>query len=297
MAFDFQAYASKVHVSDGAWGTQLQRLGLAPGLAPERWNADNPERVEMVAQSYVQAGSDIILTNTFGANRYVLEQYDLKARTADLAEAGVKISRQAAQAAGRDVKVFASLGPTGKIVMAEDVPAEELQTAFTESAEALAWGGADAIVLETFNELDEARLALRGVRKATDLPVIVCLTFSSGPDRTVTMMGNKPADLAKMAEQEGASAVGANCGAGPENYVKVAQLLRAATGLPIWIKPNAGLPVIVKGQTTFPMGAEEFAAFVPQLIQAGANFIGGCCGTTPQHIQAVRKTVDALAKK
>jgi len=207
-----------------------------------------------------------------------------------LAEAGAAISRRAA---GAEVKVFGSVGPTGKIVMMAEAPAEELGAAFAETAEALAWGGADAIVLETFNELDEAAIALDAVKQATDLPVIVSMTFASGPDKTATMMGNKPADLAGMAGAKGADAVGANCGIGPDNYVRVAEMLRAAADLPIWIKANAGLPEVgPRGRTTFPMGPEEFAARVPSLIAAGADFIGGCCGTTPDHIRAIRAVVD-----
>ena len=290
MAFGLKRFAERVRVLDGAWGTQLQAAGLPAGSAPERWNAEHPKGVEAVARGYVAAGSDVILTNTFGANRFVLAAHGLKDRVAELSEAGAAISRRAA---GGQAKVFGSIGPSGKIVMMEEVSREQLVAAFAEQAEALQWGGVDAIVLETFNELAEAEIALRAVRKACDLPVVVSMTFGSGPDRTATMMGNKPSDLAAMAERFGAEAVGANCGVGPENYVKVARLLRQATDLPIWIKPNAGMPIAgPRGETTFPMGPAEFAAFVPALIEAGANFIGGCCGTTGDHIRAVRKAVD-----
>ncbi|HUT60454.1 MAG TPA: homocysteine S-methyltransferase family protein [Phycisphaerae bacterium] len=294
MAFDWQSLTSKVRVLDGAWGTELQKRGLAAGVAPELWNVDSPGHVEAVARSYVQAGSDVILTNTFGANRFVLDSHGAADRVAQLAEAGARISKKAA---GQEVKVFASIGPTGRIVMMDEVPRDRISAAFAESAEALAWGGADAIVLETFNELDELALALEAVRKATDVPVVACMTFASGPDGTMTMMGNKPADLARLARRAGAAAVGANCGVGPDNYVKVTALLREATDLPIWIKPNAGLPQIVKGQTVFPMGPQEYASFVPKLIRAGATFVGGCCGTTPEHIRAVRAEVDAHAQR
>lgn len=296
MAFDLKAYAAAVRVTDGAWGTELQKAGLMPGSAPELWNWKEPQTVEAVARSYVQAGSDVILTNTFGANRFILATHGLTQRTAELAEQGVLISRRAADAAGRDVKVFASMGPSGKIVMTGDVAAEELAAGFAEAAEALAWGGADALLLESFAELDEVRIALKAVRQACALPVVVSMTFASGPDGTATMMGDKPGDLAKVATALGAAAVGANCGVGPDNYVKVAQLLREATPLPLWIKANAGLPVIEKGKTVFPMGPKVFADYVPKLVAAGAAFIGGCCGTTPQHIAAVRAAVDGEKK-
>ena len=288
MSMNLRQYVSKVRVTDGAWGTELQKQGLPPGSPPEVWNVANSAAVEAVAFSYVQAGSDVIITNTFGANRFILESHGLQNRVAELAEAGTVISKRAA---GSGVKVFASVGPTGKIVMMEEIAPDLISAAFAEAAEAVAFGGADAILLESFAELDEITLALRAVKKATDLPVVVSMTFASGPDGTVTMMGNKPSDLAAMAVREGADAVGANCGVGPENYVKVARLLREATDLPIWIKANAGLPTVTREGTKFPMGPSEFAAFVPQLIAAGANFIGGCCGTTPQHIQAIRGVV------
>jgi len=289
MKFDLRAFAEKVRVTDGAWGTQLQRRGLAPGAAPELWNTENPDAVEALARSYVEAGAEVILSNTFGANRFVLAAHGQADRVAELAEAGASISRRAA---GADVTVFGSIGPTGKIVMMEELTTDQFAAAFAEAAEALAWGGADAIVLETFNELAEARIALKAVKQACDLPVVVCMTFASGPEKTATMMGDKPAGLAAMAEAEGAEAVGANCGTGPDNYIRVAEILRGATALPVWIKPNAGLPILKNGKTTFPMGAEEFVSYVPALIDAGANFIGGCCGTGPEHIRAVRDAVD-----
>ena len=167
--------------------------------------------------------------------------------------------------------------------------------AFAEAATAISHGDPDAIVLETFNELDELEIAMKAVKETTNLPIVACMTFSSGPDQTNTMMGNSPGDLARAAEELGADAIGANCGAGPDNYVKVARLLREATSLPIWIKANAGLPQVgADGTTVFPMGPEEFASYAPRLVEAGANFIGGCCGTTPEHIRAVRQAIDEI---
>ncbi len=287
MGIDLKQFTAVVRVSDGAWGTLLQGLGLAPGAAPELWNEDNPAAVESVASSYVQAGSDVILTNTFGGNRFILAPHGLAERTAELVEKGAAISSKACE--GTDTKVFGSIGPTGKIVMMNEVAHEELSGAFAEAAAALARGGCDAIVLETFNELAELELALKAAVQACDLPIVASMTFSSGPDGTATMMGNSPANLAALAIKCGASAVGANCGVGPDNYVKVAKLLKEATDLPIWIKANAGLPQIGPGgETTFPMTAGQFAEYVPQLVSAGASFIGGCCGTNPEFIAAIR---------
>ncbi len=292
MAFDLKLFAKTVRVLDGAFGTELQKRGLAGGACPEPWNVDNPSPVEAVGRSYVEAGSDVILTNTFGGNSFIMASHSAEDRVAELCEAGVRIARRAA---GEQAKVFASIGPTGKIVMMQETPGEQIEMAFAQAATAISHGRPDAIVLETFNELDELEIALRAVKETTNLPVIACMTFSSGPDGTNSMMGNTPGDLARMAEELGADAVGANCGAGPDNYVKVARLLRAATTLPVWIKANAGLPQIgPDGETFFPLAPAGFAEFTPQLIEAGANFIGGCCGTTPEHIRALRAAVDAL---
>ena len=283
-------YAGRVTVSDGAWGTQLQAMDLPAGTCPDAWNADNPEAVASVARSYVEAGSQVILTNTFRSNRFVLEHWSLGDRAAELAERGAAISRAAA---GETVGVFASIGPSGKIVMMGETPPEEIAAAFAEQAAALAQGGADAILCETFTEWEELALAVGAARESTGLPVIASMTFDSGPDKTATMMGFTPQQLAAAAAEAGAAAIGANCGAGPENYVKIAAMLREATELPVWIKPNAGLPVARDGKTVFPMGPAEFAAFVPRLVEAGATFIGGCCGTTPEHVRKIRQAVEA----
>jgi 5-methyltetrahydrofolate--homocysteine methyltransferase len=292
MDFNFSDFARSVHVLDGAWGTSLQAKGLPAGGAPELWNTLNPSSVEYVARGYVEAGSEVILTNTFGANRYVLASHGEGERVAELCEAAAEISRRAAE--GTDVKVFGSIGPTGKIVMTGDTPQEDLMAAFTEAAEALAFGGVDGIVLETFNELDELKVALDAVRSACELPVVACMTFASGPEKLATMMGNKPADLAKVAEAGGADGIGANCGAGPEHYVKVAGVLAESSDLPVWIKPNAGLPEVRDRQTVWPTGPEEFASYAKPIVESGATFVGGCCGTTAEHIAAVRAAVDEL---
>ncbi len=290
MSLDLKTFASTVKVTDGAWGTQLQKQGLPAGSPPEVWNALNPSAVEAVASAYVAAGSDVIITNTFGANKFIFESHAIESRVPELAEKGVLISRKAA-GARPGVKVFASIGPSGKIVMMGETNPNEILAAFAEAAEACSFGGADAILLESFAELDELAIALRAVKRACDLPVVASMTFGSGADKTVTMMGNKPSELAAMAVREGASAVGANCGVGPESYVRVAAMLREACDLPIWIKANAGLPTVSREGTVFPMGPMEFADFVPRLVEAGANFIGGCCGTTPDHIRAVCKAL------
>ena len=270
-------------LTDGAWGTQLQSRGLATGEFPDLWNLTQPERVAEVAQSYVDAGSQVILTNTFGANRIRLAEAGASDRVAEINRAGAEISRRAA---GASAKVFASIGPTGKMLMTGEVSEEDLRAAFEEQATALAAGGADGLVVETMADLAEAQIAVRAA-KTTGLPVVGCLVFDSGKNKDRTMMGTTPEQAAAGLAEAGADVIGANCGQGIAGFLPICARFRAATQLPIWVKGNAGLPQMVDGKAHYTTTPAEFAAFMPQLIQQGASFIGGCCGTSPQFIQAV----------
>lgn len=270
-------------VTDGAWGTELQARGLASGDFPDAWNLSHPERVADVARAYVDAGSQVILTNTFGANRLRLDAHGLAGQVAAINRRGVEISRAAAD--GR-AAVFASLGPTGKMLMTGETSTGELAAAFAEQAGALAAAGADAIVVETMSDLEEALVAVAAVR-ATGLPVVACMVFDAGKDKDRTMMGATPEQVAAALEIAGADVIGANCGVGIERYVPVCRRLRAATRLPVWIKANAGLPSLEAGRVVYHTTPAEFARHVPTLIAAGANFLGGCCGTNPDFIRAV----------
>ena len=270
-------------VSDGAWGTQLQARGLAIGDFPDAWNLSHPERVAEVARAYVDAGSRVILTNTFGANRIRLAENSLGDRVAEINRRGVEISRQAADG---KAAVFASIGPTGKLLMNGEVSAEEMLAAFTEQARAMAEGGADALVVETMSDLEEAKLAVAAAR-ATGLPVVACMVFDSGKNLDRTMMGTTPEQAAQELTAAGADVIGANCGQGIGGFLPLCQRLRAATDRPIWMKPNAGLPQLVEGRAVYVGTPEDFAGHIPALLKAGANFVGGCCGTSPQFVSAV----------
>jgi methionine synthase I (cobalamin-dependent) len=236
-----------------------------------------------VARAYVEAGSQVILTNTFRANRLTLAGHGLAEKAAEINRAGAAISRRAAQ--GR-AHVFASIGPSGKLLMTGETTEEELRAAFAEQAQALADGGAEAILIETMSDLAEARLALSAARE-TGLPVVVSMVFDSGRNKDRTMMGATPEQVARELDEAGADALGANCGSGIAAYIPICRRLRAATGRPIWIKPNAGLPELIEGRTLYRTTPEEFASHVPALIEAGANFIGGCCGTGPEFIRRI----------
>lgn len=270
-------------LTDGSWGVHLQSLGLQPGESPDVWNLTHPDLVTKVAQAYIEAGSHIILTNTFGASRIMLGRHGYADQAYAINRAGAQISRAAA--AGK-ARVFASIGPSGAMLMMGDVTEEELAAAFDEQAKGLAEGGAEAIVIETMSDLTEATLAVKAAR-ATGLPVVACMTFDSGKNKDRTMMGVTPEQAAEDLAAAGADVIGANCGQGIEGYVPICSRLHAATSLPIWIKPNAGLPQVEDGRTVYKTTPDEFAAHAGDLLKAGASFIGGCCGSNPEFIRAL----------
>lgn len=267
-------------LTDGAWGTELQARGLEPGLNPDLWNVQHPDRVEDVGRCYVDAGSAVILTNTFRSNMIALGDGS-HALVDELNRAGVEISRRAA--AGR-ARVVASIGPSGKMLSTGDVTPEQLEFAF--AAQAVALQGADALLIETMSDIEEAAIALRAAR-TTGLPVIVSFAFDTGRSRDRTMTGATPEQAARAMEEGGASAVGANCGAGIDSFLPVCARLRAVSRLPLWIKPNAGLPEIDGGHIVYRTTPEAFAAHAPALLSAGASFLGACCGSNPAFIRAL----------
>ena len=270
-------------ITDGAWGTQLQARGLGLGEFPDLWNLTNPAKVGEVAKAYVDAGSEVILTNTFGANRIRLAEQNAADRVVEINAKGVEISRAAA--AGR-AKVFASIGPSGKLIISGDVTADELRNAYLEQAKALAGAGADALVVETMSDLEEALLAVSAARES-GLPVVACMVFDSGKDKDRTMMGNTPEQVAKALTEAGADVIGANCGQGIAGFVPICKRMHAASDRPIWAKANAGLPEMVNGKTIYKNTPEEFVSFIPELLKAGASFVGGCCGTSPAFVAAI----------
>ena len=276
-------FSTRPVVTDGAWGTQLQARGLPVGACPEVWNQENPEAVRSVAQSYVDAGSQVILTNTFGANRFVLERHGAADRVADLARRGADISRQAADG---HALVFGSIGPSGRMLITEEVTPGELAEGFAVTANALRDGGVDGLVVETMSDIEEARLAVEAAL-ATGLPVVLSMVYDAGADHARTMMGHSPEDVVAAFDSMGLLAIGANCGRGADSFHAICQALRAATRLPLWIKPNAGMPKMKDGKAVYDTTPDEFAREGAQLVAEGAVFIGGCCGTSPEFIKAL----------
>jgi 5-methyltetrahydrofolate--homocysteine methyltransferase len=280
----------KILISDGGWGTFLHKLGLEVGDCPEIWNVTHRKEVYSIAKSYIDAGSDMVLTNSFGAHPLRLSHYGLENRAFELNEAAAAISREAA---GEDHFVLGSIGPSGAILMMGETPEEGVYNGFRIQAEGLSKGGADAICVETMSAIDEACLAIRAAKEFTDLEVICTFTYQ----KTVhgyyrTMMGVSPADMITAVKKAGADIIGANCGIGSEQMVEVVHEIREADKTtPVLVHANAGIPIVQNGNTVFPETPEMMRLRVKDLINAGANIIGGCCGTTPDHIREFVKEI------
>jgi 5-methyltetrahydrofolate--homocysteine methyltransferase len=270
-------------VLDGAWGTELQAKGIPSGINPDTWNLSEPDLVCEVARAYVEAGSQIILTNTFRANRIAFLNHPEAEQVEAINKAGVEISKRAA---GDRAYVFASIGPSGKFLVTKQVTKEDLLENFSQQAQAQASAGADGIVIETMGDIEEARMAVQAA-KATGLPVVACMVYDSGKNKDRTMMGVTPIQAAEALTEAGADVIGANCGNGIEGYIPICESLSKATKLPIWIKANAGIPDLVGGKVVYRTTPQEFADHIPALLEAGASFVGGCCGTSPDFIRAV----------
>ncbi len=277
--------ASEIIIADGAMGTMLQAHGMTAGVCPELWNVEHADAVGSVYAAYIAAGSRMIGTNTFGGNRIKLDAYGLSDRVAELNHAGVALARAAA---GPDNFVAASIGPTGKFLEPlGDMTFEEAEDVFEEQARAQVDAGADVIIMETFSDLPEIKAALKGALK-TGMPCFCTMAFDTGGR---TMMGIDPVTAALELTDHGASGVGANCGLGPDGMLDIVAKMREITCGIVIAQPNAGLPEIVNGQTVYNSSAEEMAAYAIRFAQMGINIIGGCCGTTPEHIRAIAKAV------
>jgi len=278
-----------IHIFDGAMGTMLQEGGLKPGGCPELMNLEQPDVVQKIHESYIEAGATMIETNTFGASALKLDHYGLEDRVKEINEAAVKIAREASK--GR-AKIVGSLGPTGRfIVPLGDLEFEDAYQSFYEQAKTLADAGADYLLFETCIDIQEMRAGLLAAKDATSLPIICQLSYSED-GRTVT--GTDPQTAAITLEALGADIIGVNCSLGPKELVPIVKTLAENCSVPISVLPNAGMPRLENGKTIFPMGPEEFASWGAKLVAAGATYLGGCCGTTPAHIKALAAAVKDL---
>jgi 5-methyltetrahydrofolate--homocysteine methyltransferase len=280
-------------VADGATGTNLQTMGLKPGTPPEDLVIDNPGLLMQLSNSFVEAGSDIILTCTFGGTRLRMKDSPYMDRVVEVNIRAAELAREAASKRS-GVLVAGSMGPTGALIKPfGPLTAEEVCTSYSEQAAALAKGGVDFLLIETMFSLEEATAAFEGARSVTDLPIVVSFSYDRG---TRTMMGVKPSQVVQTYKGMGAAAVGGNCGTSLENMELVMkQYAETAPGFPIWAKPNAGLPRMEPATNTavYDVSPEGMAAYALQYIQMGARVVGGCCGSTPAHIAAISQSIAA----
>jgi 5-methyltetrahydrofolate--homocysteine methyltransferase len=283
--------AGEVLVADGATGTNLQAAGLKPGVSPEEWVFDHPERIVNLHRAFVEAGSDIILTDTFGGTYLRLKDSKYADRAAELNRQAVMLAREAASARA-GVMVSGSLGPIG-LLLEPFGPLKygEAVTAFAHQVEALVDGGVDLLVIETHFALDEAKAAVEAARRVTSLPIVISFSYDRGMR---TMMGVKPAQVAATFKTLGVAAIGANCGTTLENMEKIVQEYSAAdSNLFVWAKPNAGLPTVdaATGKSVYNVTPEQMGEYARRYVQAGARIVGGCCGSSPAHVAAIARAV------
>jgi len=287
--------SGKIMVCDGGMGTSLQAMGLELGQAPEEWNISNPIAVKNIHKNFIEAGCNMITTNTFGANRIKLKKVGLEENTNDYNAAGVMLARQAA---GDSVYVLGDIGPTGEFLKpVGNYSREEFNEVFFEQAKVLVSSGIDAFIIETMSSLDELEIVINACRKAAPIPIIATMTFAKGKKDYRTMAGVSIKDAVENMVLFGCDVIGANCGCGTEQMIQIISQMRGVLkeikreGVFLIAQPNAGMPKLIGGKTIFMETPQDFAAAVPKLIEAGANIIGGCCGTTPEHIRGIAKIV------
>jgi len=288
-SFNDRLNAGEVLVADGATGTNLQAVGLPPGTSPEEWVFDQPDRIRALQRSFVEAGSDVILTCTFGGTRLRLKESRYADQASELNRRAVELAREAA---GARTLIGGSMGPLG-LLLKPFGPVEyaEAVAAYAEQAQALSGGGVDVLVIETHFALEEAQAAVEGARQVSHLPLVVSFSYDRG---VRTMMGVKPAQVAEKFKLLDVAAIGANCGTTLENMDKIVQEYAAAnSGLFIWSKPNAGLPSVdaATGRSVYSVSPEQMGAFAKRYVEIGARIVGGCCGSTPAHVRAIAQAV------
>lgn len=282
----FDLIQQRIVLLDGGMGTELIKHGFPQGACPETWNVEKPEVVQKIHTSYFEAGSDVVLTNSFGGNKIKLSSHGLEKRCYDLNRAAATIAN--------DVKpegrfVAGSMGPTGKFLKPQgEFSPEEFEEAYAEQAKGLSDGQVDFLLIETQYDLMEALCALRGARKVTELPIFVTMTFNRNPRGFFTLMGNTVDQCLEELEKEQVLVVGANCTLNSADMADLVKIMRERTSLPLIAQANAGQPSLSKeGEVSYSQGIENYVSCVPQMVENGANLIGGCCGTNPDYIRRI----------
>jgi len=277
---------------DGAMGTMLQSYGLKSGECPEEWNISHRQVVKKIHQEYIRAGADVILTNTFGANRVKLSSFNRQNDVMEINKSAVKIAKETIKSVKepeKKVLLAASVGPTGKILEPYGpLSIKEVYENYKEQVAILKEIGVDLIILETFFDLGEIKTALKAVKENTDLMVIASMTFDKN---LKTIYGVDPERAVIVLENEGADGVGANCGTGPEVLYKVLKIMKKVSKTYLMVEPNAGMPELVKGKVVYPASPKIMAEYTEKFLKLGLNLIGGCCGTTPLHIKAMSEKI------
>ncbi len=283
--------AGEVLVADGATGTNLQKMGVKPGTPPENLVLDDPDTILSLETAFVRAGSDIILTCTFGGTRLRMRESKYADRAPEVNLRAAELARKAASNCD-GVLVAGSMGPTGALMKPfGPLTPEEVTASYAEQARALTEGGVDLLLIETMFAFEEADAAFQGARSVTDLPIVVSFSYDRG---TATMMGVRPTKVATKYREMGATLIGANCGTTLENMEKViAEYAGAAPGFPLWAKPNAGLPRMdaETNRAVYDVTPEQMGDFARKYIALGARVVGGCCGSTPEHVAGIVKAV------
>ena len=284
-------HANPIILGDGAMGTMLQSAGLTTGGAPEEWNVNRPEVVKGIYRSYVDAGSQVITTNTFGGTRFRLARENLEAHVHEFNLAGAKLAREVADTADHEVLVAGDIGPSGEIMHPLGIlTPEDARSAFAEQAAALAEGGADFFLIETMSALDEVEAAIEGIRSASSLPIAATMTFDT---RFRTMMGVKPVQALEALHGWGIRVLGANCGNGPDEIERVIGEMAAVKPADVYLiaQSNAGLPKYLDKKISYDGTPEVMAGYALKMKALGISYIGACCGSTPAHIAAMREAL------
>ncbi len=288
---------SRVLLADGAMGTELQRAGKPVGQPGELWNLEQPDRVEAIHRAYAQAGADLVLTNTFGANPWLQARYNLAGSVEEINRRGAETARRAVPPG---VFVLGDIGPTGALLKPlGDATVEQFHEGFLRQAQGLLAGSADGIIVETMSAVEEAVAGVRAAREAGAPFVIASMSFDRAKDGSFrTMMGVRPEYAARALVEAGADIVGANCGTNmtPSDFAQLASVIRSAVPCPVIVQPNAGRPELVEGRTIYRLSPEEFGDALRAVVATGVRIVGGCCGTTPAHIAAVRRMLDGQSE-